>query len=242
MPLPSAAIGLGHDPRNTDEDRHGTERSELVERVEGGVGFLGERHDAGCQADRSHQGHDEQSDTIGRCRLRLRDRRVEDAKLSPLLTLLHALGDLGLFEALREGLIELTRTFVVTRELLELLFPPRYVLDPGLVGRDSFSEPLILALEDPDLCLDLAQSLFQSEHIRCDRGGLWRGWLFPCRVPGLGVGKLALERGDLRRQQDDIWVLLTELGAELCQLLFQPGEAELGALGRGGWPTRHPGR
>src|SRR5206468_2762662 len=81
--------------------------------------------------------HDEQSDTIGRCRLRLRDRGVEHAKLFPFLALLHALGELGLLIALREGLIELARTIVVTRELLELLFPPRHVLNPGLIGRDS---------------------------------------------------------------------------------------------------------
>src|SRR5437867_7196598 len=230
MPLPAAAIGLGTDPRNTDEDRHGTERSELVERVEGGVGFLGERHDAGGQAERTHQGHEEQSDTIGRCRLRLRDCRVEDAKLFPFLALLHALGQLGLLEALREGLIELARTFVVTRELLELLFPPRYVLDPGLVGRDPVSEPLVLALEDPRLCLDLAQGLFQSEHIW--RGWLRRGWLFLGRVAGLGVGNLALERGDLRRQQDNVRVFLAELGAEPRQLLLQPRQAGLGSLGR----------
>src|SRR5439155_9904750 len=132
----------------------------------------------------------------------------------------------GLFEALRERLIELARTFVVTRKLLELLFPPRHVLNPGLVGRDSVSEPLVLALEDPGLCLDLAQGLFQPEHIRC--GWLRRGWLFLCRVAGLGVGKLALEAGNLLRQPDDVRVFLAELGAERCELRLPPLQAGRG--------------
>src|SRR5438128_10045278 len=93
MPLPAAAIGLGHDPRDTDEDRHRTERSEVVERVERGVDMLGDHQGADGQAERTHQGYEEQSDTVGRCGLRVWNGRVDHPKLFPLLTLLHALGE-----------------------------------------------------------------------------------------------------------------------------------------------------
>ena len=103
-------------------------------------------------------------------------------------------------------------------------------------------EALVVVLEDPDLRLNLAQGLFQAEHIRREGGGGWRRlFLFRFGLAGLGVSDLALERGDLPRQQDDVRVLLAELSAEACQVLFQPGEAELRALRGGGWPTRHPG-
>src|SRR2546425_6735526 len=139
-PLPAPPIGLSDDPRNTDQDRHGAERTEVVDRVERGVDLLCEHHGAGRQGERSHQSDDEQSEAVGRCGLWLWDGRVEHAELFPLLALFHALGELSLLVALREGLIELAGTLVVTGELLELLFPPRYVLDPGLIGRDSVSE------------------------------------------------------------------------------------------------------
>src|SRR5437762_1273834 len=201
VPRAAAAVGPGDDPRDTDQHRHRAERPEIVDCVEGRVDPLGQDHGADGQAERSHQSHEEQPEPVGRCRLRVRDRRVEHAKLFALLALLHALGELRLLVALQQRVVELAGAVVVAGELPEFLFPPRHVLNPGLVGRDSVVEALVVVLEDPDLRLNLAQGLFQAEHIRREGGGGWRRlFLFRFGLAGLGVSDLALERGDLPRQ------------------------------------------
>ena len=121
------------------------------------------------------------------------------------------------------------------------------MLDPGLIAGDTLAEAPLLALEDLDVRLRLAQGLFQPEHI-------WRGMrgrrslvlLGPALwLTGLGGGNLALKRGNLRFHRNNIRVFLVELSAELCQLLVQASQADLRSVGYGGrrpWRDRREGR
>src|SRR3989442_3609449 len=116
-----------------------------------------------------------------------------------------------------------------------------HVLDPGLIAGDTLAEAPLLALEDRDVRLGVAQGLFQPEHI-------WRGMrgrrslvlLGPALwLTGLGGGNLALKRGNLRFHRNNIRVFLVELSAELCQLLVQASQADLRSVGYG---RQHPWR
>ena len=116
-----------------------------------GIDALGEHDSADRQAERAQHGDHEQLDTVGRRGLEPRDGRIEHPKLLPLLALLHAFGKLGLLVALQQRLIELTRAVVVAGEFAKLLFPPRHVLNPGLIARDGILEALLFSFENFDV-------------------------------------------------------------------------------------------
>ena len=211
--------------------------------MEGFVGPFGQNQRAGGHGERHHHGLDEQLEPVGRDRRSAREGRVEDPKLFSLLTLLHALGELGLLKALQQRLVELAGAFVVSGEFPELLLPPGHVLHPRLIGRDPVSEPPFLALEDLDVRFRLPQGLLQAEEIRGERRRL-RGRRLAVRfeLAGLDAGKLVRDRGDLGGQQDDIRISFAETGAEPRELLFQPIQARFRGLGRGSRPARRQGR
>src|SRR5437899_2143056 len=94
------AIGFDHDARDADQDRHGAERAELVDGVEGRVHVFRQHHTANRQTYRADESNDEQSDALWGIRFRARNRGVEHLELLALLALLEALGQLSLFVAL----------------------------------------------------------------------------------------------------------------------------------------------
>src|SRR5205807_751744 len=51
----------------------------------------------------------------------------------------------------------LTRAVVVAGEFAKLLFPPRHVLNPGLIARNGLLEARLFSFENFDVCLRLAQ-------------------------------------------------------------------------------------
>ena len=111
------AIGFDHDARNADQDRHGAERAELVDGVEGRVHVLGQHRSANRQPDRADESDEEQFDALGGIRLRVRDRRVEHPELLALLALLEALGQLSFFVTLQQRLIQRAGAVVVAGQL-----------------------------------------------------------------------------------------------------------------------------
>ena len=200
--------------------------------MEGGVKRLGQDQGSRREAGGERQRHEDQSHALGGCGLPARNRRIQDPKLLPLLALLHALGDLGFFVPLRQGLIQLAGTFIVAGEFFELLLPARHVFDPRLVGRDGLPEALFLSLENLALGFRLSEAFLQPQHRRGGRRGLWgRRLCFSAGIRGLGLHGLALEGGDLCTQPDHVRVLLAELGAKGRQLPPQPGEPGLRRLG-----------
>src|SRR5262249_60585373 len=123
-----------------------------------------------------------------------------------LLALFHVLRDGGLLVLLEEGLVELTRRFVVASELLELLFAPWALFHSMLVGVDQCLEMLLLALECLRLCFDQAPRFPQPEDVwarggaRVDVGLTFR----------LGLRQLPRERFDLALRLDHIGVPVGE--------------------------------
>ena len=198
------------------------------------VDFFRDHHHREREAEGTHQRDHEQFCAVGGRRHGVRKGRVEHPELLALLPLLHILRELRFFVALQQCLVELSRAVVIPRQLPELLLAPRHVLDAGLIGGDPVAKPLLLALVHLDVRVDVAERLFQPEHIRGE-GSLRSRRRFVLGSPLLRLGgfELALEDLNFGRRPDDVGVLLAELEPKPHQLLLQADQTRFGRFRRG---------
>src|SRR5437870_3960093 len=117
------------------------------------VDVLREQDGTGRQTERPYHYQQKELDPVGRSGLQVGNGRIEHTELLPLLTLLHALGELGFFVALQQRCVELASALVVPRQLFELLFAARHALDSSLIESDALSQPALLGLENLEFCL-----------------------------------------------------------------------------------------
>src|SRR5262249_32660140 len=111
------------------------------------------------------EAHDEEPQAVRGSRDARRNGRVQDPELLALLSLLHALGELGGLEALSERGVELLCRLVVPGNLEVFLLTPGRVLETHLIGGNGGPQALLLGLEYLEIGLGSLEHLAQAEDV-----------------------------------------------------------------------------